>query len=125
MEVIFLHCGAGGPQLKRNPLGGMRLSNVSSALRAMRLRYFALVLLILTGAASALALEHMDNLPAFLLLAPGYLVQAWLFERHLALGGIGYQATMIGVSAIVWTLIVLTLALAVRLVRRVRRSHAA
>ena len=24
MEAIFLDCGAGGPQLKRNPLGGQR-----------------------------------------------------------------------------------------------------
>jgi hypothetical protein len=32
-----------------------------------------------------------------------------LFERHLALGGFGYQATMVGVSALVWTLILLGL----------------
>jgi hypothetical protein len=34
-------------------------------------------------------------------------VQAWLFERHRALGGFGYAATMVGTSALVWTLILL------------------
>jgi hypothetical protein len=66
-------------------------------------------LLVVTGSAAAVALTHMDNLPAYLMIAPGYLVQAWLFERHLALGGFGYQATMVGVSALVWTLILLGL----------------
>ena len=67
----------------------------------------------------------MDNLPAFIVIAPGYLVQAWLFETHRALGGFGYQVTMVGVSALVWTLIILSLAVAVRLVRRlVRRLRA-
>jgi hypothetical protein len=65
------------------------------------------VLLVVTGIAACVALTHMDNLPAYLMIAPGYLVQAWLFERHLALGGVGYQATMVGVSALVWTLILL------------------
>ena len=92
----------------------------------MRLRYFAIALLILTGVACAVALAHMDNLPAFILLAPGYLVQAWLFETHRALGGFGYQATMVGVSAVVWTLIILSLTLAVRFFRHfLRRPRAA
>jgi len=66
-------------------------------------------LLVVTGIAATVALTHMDNLPAYLMIAPGYLVQAWLFERHHALGGFGYQATMVGVSALVWTLILLGL----------------
>ncbi len=83
----------------------------------MRLPYFAGALLILTGVASAVAFTHMDNLLAFIVIAPGYLVQAWLFETHRALGGVGYQITMVGVSALVWTLLILSLAVAVRLVR--------
>jgi hypothetical protein len=67
----------------------------------------AAALLVLTGIAASVALRHMDNLPAYLLIAPGYLVQAWLFERHRALGGFGYAATMVGTSALVWTLILL------------------
>ncbi len=91
----------------------------------MRLRYLATALLILTGIAGAVALSHMDNLPALIVIAPGYMVQAWLFETHRALGGFGYQATMVGVSALVWTLIILSLALAVRLLRHlVRRLRA-
>ncbi len=50
----------------------------------------------------------MDNLPAFIMIAPGYLVQAWLFETHRALGGFGYQVTMVGVSALVWSLLILS-----------------
>jgi uncharacterized membrane protein len=92
----------------------------------VRLRHYAIALLILTGASSAVALAHMDNLPAFIVIAPGYLVQASLFESHRALGGFGYQATMVGVSALVWTLIILGLALGIRLLRRlVRRTRAA
>ena len=90
----------------------------------MRLRYFAIAVLSLTGIASTVAFTHMDNLPAFIVLAPGYLVQAWLFETHRALGGFGYQATMIGVSALVWTLIILSLTLAVRFVRHFVRRRA-
>jgi len=68
----------------------------------------------------------MDNLPAFIMIAPGYLVQAWLFETHRALGGFGYQVTMVGVSALVWSLLILTLAVGVRLLRRLmRRPRAA
>jgi len=92
----------------------------------IRLRYLAMALFILTGIAAGVALSHMDNLPAFIVIAPGYLVQAWLFETHRALGGFGYQVTMVGVSALVWTLIILSLAVAVRLLRHlVRRLRAA
>ena len=92
----------------------------------IRLRYLAVALFVLTGIAAAVALTHMNNLPAFIVIAPGYLVQAWLFETHRALGGFGYQVTMVGVSALVWTLIALSLAVAVRLLRRlVRRLRAA
>jgi hypothetical protein len=71
-------------------------------------------LLVAAGVAAGIALTHMDNIPAYLMIAPGYLVQAWLFERHLALGGLGYQATMVGVSALVWTLILLGLGALIR-----------
>jgi len=92
----------------------------------MRLRYLVLGLLMLTGIGSVLALTHMNNLPAFIMIAPGYLVQAWLFETHRALGGFGYQATVVGVSTLVWTLIILSLIMAVRhLLRFVRRWRAA
>src|SRR5438093_6557022 len=84
----------------------------------IRLRYVALAVFIFTGVAAAVALAHMDSLPAFIVIAPGYLVQAWLFETHRALGGFGYQVTMVGVSALVWSLIFLSPALAVRLLRR-------
>jgi hypothetical protein len=87
----------------------------------IRLRYLAIALLLLTSVAAALALSHMNNLPAFIAIAPGYLVQAWLFETHRALGGFGYQVTMVGVSAVVWTLIILSPAVALRLVRRFAR----
>jgi hypothetical protein len=92
----------------------------------IRLRYLAMGLLTVTGFAAAVALTHMNNLLAFIVIAPGYLVQAWLFETHRALGGLGYQVTMVGVSALVWTLILLSPAVAVRLLRRlVRRPRAA
>jgi hypothetical protein len=91
----------------------------------IRLRYLAPALLPLTSIAAAVALSHMNNLPAFIAIAPGYVVQAWLFETHRALGGFGYQVTMVGVSAVVWTLIILSPAVAVRLIRRlVRRPRA-
>ena len=92
----------------------------------IRLRHVATAVLVLTSIAAAVALNHMNTLPAFVAIAPGYLVQAWLFETHRALGGFGYQVTMVGVSAVVWTLIILSPALAVRLVRHfVRRPRAA
>ena len=81
-----------------------------------------MALLLLTSTAAAVALTHMNSLPAFITIGPGYVVQAWLFERHRALGGFGYQVTMVGVSAIVWTLIILSPAVAVRLLRRMGGS---
>lgn len=87
----------------------------------IRLRYLVAALLLLTTIAAAVALSHMNSLPAFIAIAPGYLVQAWLFENHRALGGFGYQVTMVGVSAVVWTLIILSLAGALRLLRRLVR----
>jgi hypothetical protein len=82
----------------------------------------AAALLVLTGIAAAVALTHMDSLPAYIVIAPGYLVQAWLFETHHALGGFGYEATMVGVSALVWTLILLGLTALIRwLLRALRR----
>ena len=77
-----------------------------------------MALLLLTSIAAAVALAHMNNPTAFIAIAPGYLVQAWLFETHHALGGFGYQGTMVGGSAVVWTLIILSPAVAVRLLRR-------
>jgi len=87
----------------------------------IRLGYIAIALLLLTSIAAAVALTHMNTLPAFIAVAPGYLVQAWLFETHRALGGFGYQVTMVGVSAVVWTLVILSAAVAVRLLRRLVR----
>ncbi len=84
-----------------------------------------MALLLLTSMGAAVALTHMNSLPAFIAIGPGYVVQAWLFERHRALGGFGYQVTMVGVSAIVWTLIILSPAVAVRLLRRIRGLRAA
>ena len=75
-------------------------------------------LFLVVAIAAALAMTHLNNLPAFIVIAPGYLVQAWLFETHRALGGVGYQMTVVGVSALVWTLIILGLALTGRLLRR-------
>src|SRR5213082_3146266 len=45
-------------------------------------------LLLLFALAAAVAVRHMDNLLSFIVIAPGYLVQAWLFETHRALGGV-------------------------------------
>lgn len=76
--------------------------------------------------AAAVSLRQMEHLPALLVIAPGYLVQAWLFERHHALGGLGYQLTMIGVSAGFWTLVGLLPVWIGRLwFRRVARRRAA
>ena len=64
----------------------------------------------------------MMTVPGLVVIGPGYLVQAWLFERHWALGGAGYVATMIGVSTLVWTAVIVTLAVVIgRLVRLRRR----
>ena len=39
---------------------------------SIRLRHFIVVLLIFTGTASACAVTHMDTIPAFIMIAPGY-----------------------------------------------------
>ena len=76
--------------------------------------------------AATVSLHQMEHLPALLIVAPGYAVQAWLFVRHQALGGLGYQLTMVGVSAAFWTLLVLLLAGVIRfLFRRGSRHRAA
>jgi hypothetical protein len=68
----------------------------------------------------------MDQPLALLLIAPGYVVQAWLFEAHRALGGVGYGVTMVGVSALVWTLILLGLwALAATVARTLGMTNGA
>src|SRR5262249_48056248 len=77
-----------------------------------------LVTFVLACIASVVALNHFDNIPAYLTLAPGYLVQSWLFERHWALGGLGYQATMVGVSAVFWAGILLGFLAAARTLHR-------
>ena len=82
------------------------------------------LVLILSSVAAVIALTHMNSLPAFVIIGPGYVVQAWLFEHHLALGGFGYQATMVSVSAVVWTLIIVGLVGAGRLVGRLVRGKA-
>lgn len=92
----------------------------------LRLRVAAPVLFALVAFACALALRHMDQPVALLLIVPGYLVQAWLFEAHRALGGVGYALTMIMVSALVWTLLLLgLLVVATKLFRRMSRNRAA
>lgn len=58
--------------------------------------------------AATLSLHQVDRLPALVVTAPGYLVQSWLFVRHRALGGLGYQVTVIGVSALFWSIVVLS-----------------
>jgi hypothetical protein len=54
----------------------------------------------------------MDQPIALLLIVPGYLVQAWLFEAHRALGGVGYALTIVTVSALAWTILLLGLLVA-------------
>lgn len=90
------------------------------------LRYVAVMTFVATGFASVVALNHMDRIASFILIAPGYLVQAWLFQANRALGGLGYQLTIIGVSAIFWTMVVVAAAGSARhLIRRARRRRAA
>lgn len=87
--------------------------------RAARRRYVILAAFVSAVIASTLALNNMSSLTGLIVIAPGYLVQAWLFERHWALGGWGYRATMIGVSSVFWTaVLVLVLQAAAYLVRR-------
>jgi hypothetical protein len=68
----------------------------------------ATVLLVFVAAllAAAIAFQHLTSIAGLVVIGPGYLVQTWLFERHWALGGAGYAATMIGVSALFWTLLI-------------------
>lgn len=74
---------------------------------------------------ATVAFNRMSTVPGLIVTAPGYLVQAWLFERNWALGGVGYQATMIVVSALFWALLVLTGVWSVRWVaQRVLRGRA-
>ena len=88
----------------------------------MGVRQRVLTMFLITTITTILTFTHFDNIPAYIVIAPGYLVQAWLFESHHALGGFGYQATMVGVSAIVWGLILLSFAAAFRfMIRQVRR----
>lgn len=74
-------------------------------------------------AVSFVAFERMTTIPGLVVIAPGYLVQAWLFERHWALGGAGYAATMIGASALFWTLLLLLVGWGVRAVIRLGRPR--
>ncbi len=92
----------------------------------IRIGYLAMALVPFIGVASGVALHHMDRLPALVLIAPGYLVQAWLFETHRAFGGLGYQVTMVGVSTLVWTLVILSGVVTVRyILYRSRRRRVA
>jgi hypothetical protein len=85
----------------------------------IRLRIVAPVIFALAAFACSLALHHMDHPIALLLIVPGYLVQAWLFQAHRALGGVGYALTMITVSALTWTLLLMgLLAATAKLFRR-------
>ena len=87
------------------------------------MRYVALVVFALSVIAAALAVTHMDDLPAIIVIGPGYVVQAWLFENHRALGGAGYYATMVVVSAAVWTLVMLSPVAAIRTLRRFTKRY--
>jgi hypothetical protein len=78
----------------------------------VRLRVAAPVLFAVAAFVCSRALNHTDQPIALLLIVPGYLVQAWLFEAHRALGGVGYVITMVTVSALVWTLLPLGLLVA-------------
>jgi hypothetical protein len=91
----------------------------------LQIRILLIVVLLLSCVAAGIAVTHMSNVTAFVVIGPGYLVQAWLFEHHLALGGFGYQATMVSVSALVWTLIIVGLVGVGRLVGRLLRVRRA
>ncbi len=92
----------------------------------VRIRVAAPLLFPLLVLASSRALNHMDQPLALLLIVPGYVVQAWLFEAHRALGGTGYVVTMVGVSALVWTLILLGLwAVTAKVFRRLSQPRRA
>jgi hypothetical protein len=81
------------------------------------------IIFALAVIAATVAFSHQNNLLSLIVIAPGYLVQAWLFERHWALGGAGYAATMIAVSALFWTLVIgITIRSGAYVGRRLRRS---
>lgn len=67
------------------------------------MKIIAAGLFVVFAIASARCIDHLDSAPALILIAPGYLVQAWLFVRHRALGGLGYDLTIAGTSALFWT----------------------
>ena len=75
----------------------------------VRIGLAAPLLFTLLVLASSRSLNNMNQPLALLLIVPGYVVQAWLFEAHRALGRTEYVVTMVGVSALVWTLILLGL----------------
>ena len=77
--------------------------------------------LLVSVAVAIVAFAHFDNVAAYIVIAPGYVVQSWLFEQHRALGGFGYKLTMVGVSALFWTLIILGVGKAARSVARLAR----
>jgi hypothetical protein len=92
----------------------------------VRLRYIAVTTFVATALLCAAALHQTESIPALILMAPGWIVQAWLFKSDRALGGLGYQATVVGVSALFWTLLVVGGAGAIRrVVRRARDGRAA
>jgi hypothetical protein len=88
----------------------------------VRLRSLTLMAFVPAVVASTIALHAGNSIAGLIVIGPGYLVQAWLFERHWALGGVGYDATMVGVSALFWTALLVILVsgsrAAVALVRR-------
>jgi len=88
------------------------------------LRVAAPVLFAVAAFVCSRALNHTDQPIALLLIVPGYVVQAWLFEAHRALGGVGYVITMVTVSALVWTLLLLGLLVAAaKVFRRIRHRR--
>src|SRR6266568_9441156 len=115
----------------RTPIGTAKVqlggpSNRANLLMQVRIRVAAPLLFPLLVLASWRALNHMDQPLALLLIVPGYVVQAWLFEAHRALGGTGYVVTMVGVSALVWTLILLGLwAVTAKVFRRLSQPRRA
>lgn len=73
-----------------------------------RLGVIAAGFFVLFAVVSAACIDHTNSVAALVLIAPGYLVQAWLFERHRALGGLGYDITIVCVSATFWTVFVVS-----------------
>ena len=89
-------------------------------------RSHVIIVFLLTLVVAAVAVNRTNSILGLIVTAPGYLVQAWLFERHWALGGAGYRATMITASALFWTLIVVVAARSVSwLAARIFRGRVA